>query len=366
VATIFVFGTSFSVPHRPGALAPCGACRWSFDCTASSRRVSGRVFTLALFVSTAAVAQDGLPPAYWQSPLVREGQYVLWHDPGPVETLDFRYGIGGAQLAPKAPFTFDDEDPSGTTPKIQVKDANGRSWSVKFGDEASPDTFCTRMAWAMGYYATPAYYLDEGTIQGVRNLQRARSYIDKHGRFEAARFQLRARDPKFLKTVTWSWEDNPFLKAPEFGGLKILLMLLSDWDNKDARDVERRGTNTAIYQHEKLLYYFIDDWGGSMGKWGKFFTRSKWNADHFLSQSNDFVKLDDGKLEWGYVGQHSSLLKDAVTRDDARWLMQYLGRVTDAQLRAGLSSSGATPEETEKYVRALRMRISALARVSSR
>jgi len=320
-----------------------------------------RVITLSLLLWSGAIAQDALPAAYWQSPLVRENQYVLWHDPGAVEALDFRYGIGGEALAPKAPFTFEEEDTSGTTPKIQVKDANGRTWSIKFGDEASPDNFCSRMAWAMGFYTTPAYYLEEGAISGVKALQRAGSYIDKDGRFEAGRFQLRAKDPKFLKTVTWSWEDNPFLKTRELGGLKILMMLLSDWDNKDARDVDRRGTNTAIYQHAGLLYYFIDDWGGSMGKWGKFFTRSKWNADHFVSQSGEFVKLDDGKLKWGYVGQHSNLLKDGVTLDDARWLMQYLGRVTDDQLRAGLASSGATPAEGEKYLHGLRLRIGALA-----
>jgi hypothetical protein len=37
--------------------------------------------------------------------------------------------------------------------------------------------------------------------------------------------------------------------------------------------------------------------------------------------------------------------------------MQYLGRITDAQLRAGLLSSGATPEQAGCYVAALRMRI---------
>jgi hypothetical protein len=43
--------------------------------------------------------------------------------------------------------------------------------------------------------------------------------------------------------------------------------------------------------------------------------------------------------------------------------MQYLGRVTDDQLRAGLVSSGATPAETEKYLRALRLRIAGIARL---
>ena len=61
-----------------------------------------RVITLALLLSSITIADDSLPAAYWQSPLIRENQYVLWHDPGTVETLDFRYGIGAEALAPKA------------------------------------------------------------------------------------------------------------------------------------------------------------------------------------------------------------------------------------------------------------------------
>jgi hypothetical protein len=322
-----------------------------------------RATFLLLAFCCAALAEDQLPDAYWQSSLVREGEYVLWHDPGAVETLDFRYGIGGAELAPKPPFRFVDEDATGTTPKIKVKDANGHSWVVKFGEEASPDTFCTRLAWAVGYYVEPTYYVEDGVIEGAQRLTRARKNVDANGRFQAARFQLRSSEPKFLKYANWSWTDNPFQGTPELSGLKILMMLLSDWDDKDARDAEKRGTNTGIYQHGDLLYYFIDDWGGAMGRWGKYFTRSKWRADGFLKQSEDFVSLKGGDLRWGYVGQHSSLLKEGVKFTDVRWLMQRLGKVTDDQLRAGLTSSGASPEEAEKYMKALRMRIGALQKV---
>jgi hypothetical protein len=326
--------------------------------------VDVRVITLGILLSIAAAAQE-LPSAFWESPQVRDGEYVLWRDPGNVETLDFRYGIGGEAMAPKPPFTFVEEDPSGSTPKVHVRDSNDRHWVIKFGQEASPDTFCTRLAWAVGFYAEPNYVVPKGVIEGVGNLQRAHKDIDSKGNFENGRFQLRTKDPKFLKTVNWSWTDNPFIGTPELGGLKVLMMLLSDWDNKDARDAEKRGTNTAIYQHDKLLYYFIDDWGGAMGNWGKYFTRSKWNADSFMKQSSDFVAWKDGELRWGYVGQHSDLLREGVKPSDVRWLMQYLGRVTDDQLRTGLLSSGASEKETETYVQALRIRIGALQKVTT-
>ena len=322
-----------------------------------------RKLPLLLAAALVAFGQDAMPRAFLERPAIREGRYALWHDPGDVPNLDLRYGIGGAELAPKPPFTFRDEDMSGSTPKVKVKDANGRDWVVKFGPEAYSDTFGTRLAWAMGYYVEPSYLVADGVIEGARNLQRAGKEIDRDGHFQGGRFQLRSAQPKYLKTVTWSWDDNPFTGTPELNGLKILMMLVSNWDNKDARDAESRGTNTAIYQNGDLLYYFVDDWGGAMGRWGKYFTRSKWNAASFARQSDDFVSFKNGELHWGYVGQHSDLLTKGVQPGDIRWLLQYLGRLSDGQLRAALDASGASAEEAELYVKGLRMRVDALKRV---
>jgi hypothetical protein len=324
-----------------------------------------RKLPFLLLASLAALAQDGIPAAFLEHPVVRQGQYALWHDPGDVASLDLRNGIGGVEMAPKPPFVFQDEDLSGSTPKLKVRDANGRQWVVKFGPEAYSDTFGSRLAWAVGYYVEPCYLVADGVIGGVRNLQRAGKDVDASGHFQGGRFQLRSREPKYLKTVTWSWDDNPFIGTPELNGLKILMMLVSNWDDKDARDAERRGTNTAIYQQGDLLYYFIDDWGGAMGSWGKYFTRSKWNAASFLRQSGDFVDLKDGGFHWGYVGQHSALLTKDLQFSDIRWLLQYLGRLSDDQLRAALDSSGASPEEAALYVKGLRMRIDALRKLAT-
>jgi hypothetical protein len=292
--------------------------------------------------------------------MVREGRYALWHDPGDIARLDLRAGIGGAEMAPRPPFAFVDEDLSGSTAKVKVKDANGRHWVVKFGREAYADTFGSRMAWAVGYYVEPTYMVADGVIAGAHDLHRAGKEIDPSGRFQGGRFQLRSSAPKYLKTVTWSWDDNPFVGTPELNGLKILMMLLSNWDDKDARDAESRGTNTAIYQQGDLLYYFIDDWGGSMGNWGKYFTRSKWDAASFARQSSEFVSLKGGQLHWGYVGQHSAALTKGLQYGDVRWLLEYLGRLSDQQMRAALDSSGASPEEAATYLGGLRTRIEAL------
>jgi hypothetical protein len=317
-------------------------------------------FILLLPVLSAA---DGVPSAFTENPVVRDGKFVLWHDPGNVAALDFRYGIGGAELVPQPPFTFVEEDTSGTDAKIAVKDAKDRSWVIKFGPEASPDTFGSRLAWAAGYYVEPTYFVPEGVAVGAHGLKRADKYVDKDGHFRAGRFQIRSKEPKFLKYVNWAWDDNPFIGTPELNGLKILMMLLSNWDDKDARDADSRGTNTAIYQQGDLSFYFIDDWGGAMGNWGKFFTRSKWDSKHFLRQSDKFVTMKDGEIRWGYTGQHTALLTNGVSPADVKWLRRYLDRITDDQLRTGLLTSGATEEEAGDYLQGLRMRITALQNI---
>ncbi len=324
-----------------------------------------RLLTFLLLVSNTAFAEDILVKAFTTASLVRQGKYSLWHDPGLVGAIDFRYGVGGPDLAPKPPFQFVDEDLSGTDAKVKVKDANDRSWVVKFGHESRPDTFGTRLAWALGYYVEPNYLIPDGVIEGVKNLQRAKKEVDAGGRFQNGRFQLRTSAPKYLRSVDWSWDQNPFLGTTELGGLKIVMMLLSNWDNKDNRDAESRGSNTAIFQQGDLLIYFIEDWGGAMGNWGKYLTRSKWDSKSFLRQSPDFVRLEGGQIRWGYTGQHTELLKRDIRPSDIAWLLKYLGQVSDEQLRTGLLTSGASEEETLDYVQGLRMRIQQLQQIAA-
>ena len=65
-------------------------------------------------------------------------------------------------------------------------------------------------------------------------------------------------------------------------------------------------------------------------------------------------------LEWGYLGQHTRDFTDDIHIDDVRWVLAYLGRISDTQLRDGLLSSGATRAQAVCFVKALRQRITAL------
>jgi hypothetical protein len=298
--------------------------------------------------------------------LARDLKPVLWKDPGEVEQLDFVGGPGGRDHAPKPPFTFVEENLSGSNPKVKLRDANGVQWSVKWGSEVNAETFATRLVWALGYFVEPAYFVPRGKIEGASGLKRANKVIASDGSFTDARFERQKE--KGVKELdeeqSWSWVDNPFVGRAELNGLKILVMLLSNWDNKDVRDV-KRGSNTAIFLYPDEARYLITDWGGSMGKWGGYFSREKWDCQGFSSQSKDFMLgVKNGELYWGYSGQHSSSFKDGIKVEDAKWLMRYLGRVTDAQLRAGLEASGATAEEQQCFTRAIRERINRLKQIT--
>jgi hypothetical protein len=97
-----------------------------------------------------------------------------------------------------------------------------------------------------------------------------------------------------------------------------------------------------------------------MGGWGGFLTRDKWDCDEFAEQNKEFVRgAEDGYVEFGFSGQHTDM-RDRIRVSDVRWLLRTLGRVSDAQLRAGLAAAGASPHEVSCFARSLRVRIQAL------
>lgn len=286
---------------------------------------------------------------------------IVWQDPGAVEELDFVAGPG--KKGPTPPFTFLEESHSGSNAKVKVKDANDNTWHVKWGSEVNAEVFATRIAWAAGYFVDPSYFIASGRIEGARGLGRAKKYLKGDGSFTDARFE---RHKNKGATVLdgekgWRWDQNPLVGTPELNGLKVIMMLTSNWDNKDTRDLGR-GSNTAILEYQDgnrtERRYMVTDWGGSMGKWGGVMGREKWDAKGYEKQTSDFIKgVEHGNVEFGYSGQHTGSFKEGIKVSDVKWLMNYVGRITDQQLRDGLKASGATPDEVETFTRAVRARI---------
>lgn len=289
-------------------------------------------------------------------------KHVLWRDPGDVASLDLVRGPGAAG-SPVPPFRFIEEHFTGSQACVSVRDGQGRRWRVKWGDEVRSETFAVRFVWACGYFAETTYFLPEGTIEGATNLQRASTCIDEDCRFTDARFEL--EDPSVIKLFeehSWAWNDNPFLGSRELHGLKVLTMLLSNWDTKDRRDVAR-GSNTAIFEHSvqggREARYLITDWGASMGSWGaNILTRGRWDAAAFEAQTPQFVTgVEDSRVLFGYAGQRTDDVAAGISLDDVSWLLRSLSRLTDRQIDAALDASGASDDERERFRNALRARI---------
>ncbi|HSE43444.1 MAG TPA: hypothetical protein VLH08_21975 [Acidobacteriota bacterium] len=303
-------------------------------------------------------------------PNVRVDREVIWRDPGDVSSLNFSDGPGGTDGSPQPPFRFLKEHGTGSNPSVSVQDAKGRNWRIKWGDEVRSESFATRFAWAVGYFVETAYFVPEGHIEGAANLQRNSQVIDEHQRFRDARFELDEQGiVKRFDEHSWAWNENPFTGTRELNGLKVLVMLLSNWDNKDVRDVAR-GSNTAIFYYklpEGMIEarYLIHDWGASMGKWGDIVQREKWDSQGFSNESPNFVKgVVNGIVQWGYTGQRTEDATQNISVHDIAWLYQYLGKITDQQIEVGLRASGATEDEISNFVPALRMRIDQLRKIA--
>jgi hypothetical protein len=237
---------------------------------------------------------------------------------------------------------------------------------VKFGDEVKAETVASRLAWAAGYYVEPVYYIASGRIAGIVRQGAVKSHVDERGRFRDARFELRDPGGRLLRTADWTWKKNPFVGTREMNGLKVIVMLTSNWDNKDGRDAS---SNTGILRRQRGAglewVYLVTDWGGSMGKWGNYFTREKWDCEGYRVQTPNFIRaVEDGEVRFGFRGQHDGDFSADIRPSDVRWLMRNLGRLRDTQIRSALRASGATPHEQECFTRSIRARLTQLQKVA--
>ena len=174
---------------------------------------------------------------------------------------------------------------------------------------------------------------------------------------------------KLFEEHSWAWNDNPFVGTPQLNGLKVLVMLLADWDTKDRRDVAR-GSNTAIFEYRMdrdvlEARYLIIDWGAALGTWGSnVLSRGRWDCSAYAAQNEQFVLGTEGdQVLWGYKGQRTADAVTGISRGDVQWLYKYLGRLSDDQLAAGLRASGGTESDIADFTKAIRARIDRLSTV---
>jgi hypothetical protein len=283
---------------------------------------------------------------------------VLWRDPGLIQDRDLFWGVGSAERAPKSPFTFVGEDLSGTKPKVDVTDAAGVAWSVKFPEptaaqnEVHAEIAATRLASALGYFVDENYFVAEGRMDGVKNLKRAATIIGSDGTFRTARFER--RDPAVKSIAEWHIEKNPFVKTKELSGLLMLSMLLGNWDIPPHNAAVRRVTGPDGEAEDR---YLVSDWGSAFGRMrgGVGEVPSRWNIDQYAAQKL-VSGVSQGQLRFRFPLTGNTPL--AIPVEHAKWFMAMVSQLTDAQIRRAFEASGASPAELDAFSKALSRRIS--------
>ena len=171
---------------------------------------------------------------------VSTGPAVLWNDPKDLKSRDLFYGPGGKEHAPKGTFTFVEEDREGGSPKFVVRDDEGVKWKAKLGLEARPETVCTRLLWAVGYYANEDYFVRDLKVAGMpARLHRGQEFVDADGSVHNVRLK-REDKPEDKKIGIWQWRHDAFTGTRELNGLRVMMAVINNWDLKDV--------NNAIYQ----------------------------------------------------------------------------------------------------------------------
>jgi hypothetical protein len=344
----------------------------------TSHEVRARLTVVLLVFLTAAEttqSQSAKPanPKDSKADVAKDGTPVLWVDPGDFSSRNLQYGPGSADLAPAPPFTFVEEDKSGTQPKFTVKDKRGTEWNVKLGIEAQSETAATRLVWAAGYFAEEAYYLREARIDNLVTLTRKTDEIRPGGLVTNARFE--PSRPEQKKIGEWEWEENPFVGTRELDGLKVVMMMLNNWD---AHDTNNRIVRVAGSGVAAELRYMVSDLGATLGKAGGVLEHTKSDVKDY--RESDFVKgVEEGVVKFHYTVRPKGLGMFAIIYPPyagrvadisegmkgikvahARWVGGILARLSDQQLRDAFAAAGYDEATVAGYVGEVRERIQQL------
>jgi hypothetical protein len=275
------------------------------------------------------------------------GTPVLWQEPHDISRRNLLLGSGGARMRPNVRrLTFIKEEKGGWSKKYRVRDAAGRVWVAKVGKEAQSETASTRLLWAAGYMTEITYLVPRVTIPGK-------------GTFQNVRFE--ARPENIEREGAWAWEQNPFVGTRELQGLKVLMVLLNNWDTKDENNVLLAVPTPSGTE----LRYAISDLGATLGDTGKWpllwrFTRSRNDPKGFRGDKLIDEIKDDGRVDFEFSGKKRGMFND-ITVDQAQWIGQLLSRLSDRQIADAFRAANYNGAEVRTLSRALRTRINELA-----
>jgi hypothetical protein len=330
------------------------------------------VWILAMVGPATAIAQKSYVAPGISGEITKPVLTELWREPKDIGAENLYYGSGGKKHQPHGPFQFEKEDLDGTNPKYDVRDQDGVKWKIKLGAEARPETVASRFVWAVGYHTDEDYFLPEVWVAGLpSHLHRGQNLIEPGGLMRNVRLK-RTQGEK--KEGTWSWRDNPFADTREMDGLRVMMAVINNWDLKDENNAIRSkkrpdGVEEQIYE--------VSDLGASFGTTGRRLshTKSKGNLKSYThsklmkkegpevvdftvpSRPSLIILFDPGEyfsrlgLEW--IGRE-------IPRQNARWIGDMLGQLSDDQIRDAFRSGGYEGAELDGFTADFEKRIAEL------
>jgi hypothetical protein len=268
---------------------------------------------------------------------------VLWREPADIKSLDLYLGPGGDGMRPDlSQVTFIKQETGGHTKKYRVRDGQGREWVVKLGNEAQSETAASRLVWAAGFYTDITYFVPEVKVEGKGTL--------KNVRFEARPKEIKRYDTE------WDWNDNPFKGKPELQGLKVMAVLLNDWDLKVENNKVLLVRDESAGSDE--LRYIVSDWGATLGKTGNAITHNR-NKPEDFAHTKLVKKIEGDKLVFDFRATHDNILEN-VTVADAKWLGNILSQLSDQQISDAFRAANYNAEEIDLLTKTFRARIDEL------
>jgi hypothetical protein len=268
-----------------------------------------------------------------------------------LETRDLFHGPGGEALTPPAVvYAFVARKSSGTNPGYDVRDPDGRLWSVKLGEESQSEVTASRVLWAIGFHQPATYYVDRWRLSG------ADTPDQPAGRF-------RPELPGQKVTGNWSWYDNPFVGSRPWSALVAVNLLLNNWDLKTPNNMIYLVTNEDGVQERR---YVVRDLGGSLGNakqprvlsWFPFMRHAQGSKNDLADfEAQGFVRDASGEtVKFDYRGIDETLA-DSVTPADLRWTGELLSRLSERQWLDAFRAGGYSPDQSARYVRKIREKI---------
>jgi hypothetical protein len=275
------------------------------------------------------------------------GTPILWRAPVDISSRNLYLGPGGNRMKPDLRhLKFIKEEKGGYSKKFRISDASGREWVAKVGNEAQAETAAVRLLWAAGYETEVNYLIPHLTIPGK-------------GSFENVRLEARPDSEKRFEE--WKWTKNPFIGKREFQGLKVMMVLMSNWDIKDSN-------NQIVWvKNSDKLRYIISDLGATFGKTGSLpffwrFTRSRNKPEDY--EKATFVKdVDDNYVDFHYGGKKREIFDD-ITVADAKWIGHLLSRLSRRQITDAFRAANYDRQDQAMLTSAVLDRIDQLVQLT--